>query len=218
MLQNQNSVLVTHAQIMGENQEVLKNLIKTQTKRNLKTELESNKVVIQEMMKPLQVQLDEIKRFYDETKSCANEVNKALNTVKQGHKLDLDTKPEAEKDFLDKFGNYMNNNQKLREKVNEADNLTKVYKEKFKNLETFDMQIYLKNLNQLNNQLKDLEQRSVKGQDELEKRIEGVNKKYNLILPATYLDILQQNLDGINLLKRKSVGHFNEGPGGQARG
>jgi hypothetical protein len=48
-----------------------------------------------------------------------------------------------------------------------------------------------------------LEERAVKGQGELEKRIEGINKKYDLMLPASYVDMIEKNLVKINYVQTK---------------
>ena len=210
MLHHQNEVLISHAKLMNENQQVLKNLLqKSQGGKNGGAAVEIGKAMVQELMKPLVGQVDDIKQIYEDTRKCANEVNETLNGIKKSKKLDLDGQPEREKDFVDKFGNYMvaasdqSTQQKLREKFGEADSLTKLYKEKFRDLESFESEQYLKNLSKLNKELRELEQRSAKGQQELESRIEDVNKKYNLVLPASYLDAMQKNMKNINFLQAK---------------
>ena len=203
MLHHQNEVLITHAQLMNENQEALKTILKQQKNKLNQMDLQTNKAVIHELLRPLQTQVDEIKQIYENTKKCANEVNDCLNTVKKGKKLDLDNQPQQEKDFVDKFDNYISAHQQLRTKFNEADDLAQTYKQKFKDLETFESESYLKNLNKMNRELRDLEQRSAKGQQELESRIDAVNRRYNLVLPATYIDAIQKNIKNIDLLKAK---------------
>jgi len=188
---------------MNENQEALKTILKQQKNKLNQIDLQTNKAVIHELLRPLQTQVDEIKQIYENTKKCANEVNDCLNTVKKGKKLDLDNQPQQEKDFVDKFDNYISAHQQLRTKFNEADDLAQTYKQKFKDLETFESESYLKNLNKMNRELRDLEQRSAKGQQELESRIEAVNRRYNLVLPATYIDAIQKNIKNIDLLKVK---------------
>ena len=145
MLHHQNEVLISHAQLMNENQAVIKNLLKNQKRPNQGQEMENNKFIIQELLKPLQSQVDEVRRVYEETRKFANDVNDSLNTVKKGKKLDLDDQPKQEKEFVDRFGNYIvilylhqTNQQKLRSKFSEADDLAQAYKEKFKDLESFE--------------------------------------------------------------------------------
>ena len=145
MLHHQNEVLISHAQLMNENQAVIKNLLKNQKRPNQGQEMENNKFIIQELLKPLQSQVDEVRRVYEETRKFANDVNDSLNTVKKGKKLDLDDQPKQEKDFVDRFGNYIvilflhqTNQQKLRSKFSEADDLAQAYREKFKDLESFE--------------------------------------------------------------------------------
>lgn len=204
MLHHQNQVLLGHAQVMHENQQVIQNLLsKKESKRSPAADLEATKPLIQELLKPLQSQIEEVKKIYDETKNHANDVNEALNALKKTKKLDLDDQPKHEKDFTDKFGNYLSTHQLLRKKFGEADDLTKVYKEKFKDLENFETDAYMRTLAKLNKELRELEQRSAKGQAELETRIEGVNKKYNLVLPATYMDAINKKISGINFLSAK---------------
>ena len=205
MLHHQNDVLISHAKLMNEHQEVIKKLLqKNQGGRgNNDASSEMSKAVIQELMKPIVSQVEQIKTMYEETKKSANEVNETLNHIKKGKKLDLDGQPQQEKDFLDKFGNYISTHQKLRDKFSEADNLTKQYKDKFKDLENFESDQYLKNLARLNKELRELEQRSTKGQQELENRIEGVNKKYNLVLPATYVEAIKKNMKSIDFIQAK---------------
>ena len=130
---------------MNENQAVIKNLLKNQKRPNQGQEMENNKFIIQELLKPLQSQVDEVRRVYEETRKFANDVNDSLNTVKKGKKLDLDDQPKQEKDFVDRFGNYIvilflhqTNQQKLRSKFSEADDLAQAYREKFKDLESFE--------------------------------------------------------------------------------
>lgn len=81
--------------------------------------------------------------------------------------------------------------------------MSKLYKDKFKDLENFATDSYMRNLAKLNKELRDLEQRAAKGQQELESRIEGVNRRYNLVLPASYMDALNKKLGGINFLASK---------------
>lgn len=88
-----------------------------------------------------------------------------------------------------------------------------VYKEKFKDLENFETDAYLRNLAKLNRELRELEQRSAKGQLELESRIEGVNKRYNLVLPASYMDAINKKVSGINFLAAKQ--NIDEKLGGE---
>lgn len=88
-----------------------------------------------------------------------------------------------------------------------------VYKEKFKDLENFETDAYMRNLAKLNRELRELEQRSAKGQTELESRIEGVNKRYNLVLPASYMDAINKKVSGINFLASKQ--NIDEKLGGE---
>ncbi len=107
MLHHQNEVLISHAQLMNENQAAIKSLLKTTKKSNPAADLEVNKAIIQELLKPLQSQVEEVRKIYEDTRKYANDVNESLNTVKKGRKLDLDDQPKQEKDFVDKFENYI---------------------------------------------------------------------------------------------------------------
>ena len=108
MLHHQNEVLISHAKLMNENQQVLKNLLqKANSGKSGGASVDIGKAMVQELMKPLVGQVEDIKQIYEDTRRCANEVNETLNGIKKSKKLDLDGQPEKEKDFVDKFGNYM---------------------------------------------------------------------------------------------------------------
>jgi hypothetical protein len=108
MLHHQNEVLISHAKLMNENQQVLKNLLqKANSGKSGGASIDVGKAMVQELMKPLVGQVEDIKQIYEDTRKCANEVNETLNGIKKSKKLDLDGQPDREKDFVDKFGNYM---------------------------------------------------------------------------------------------------------------
>jgi hypothetical protein len=111
MLKHQNEVLLSHARVLQENQEVIKNLMKTQTQNKSggmsKAELESTKMILGELIRPLTAQVDEIKKVYEDTKNCANQVNDALSRVALGKKHEIPGQEKEEKDFLDQFGGYI---------------------------------------------------------------------------------------------------------------
>ena len=81
--------------------------------------------------------------------------------------------------------------------------MAKLYKDKFKDLESFEAQNYLKNLAKLNKELRELEERATKGQTELEQRITSVNKKYNMVLPTSYVDAITKTVQKIDLVDTK---------------
>lgn len=109
MLHHQNEVLINHAQLMSENQAVIKQLLKKDggKKSQPASDLEASKAIIQELLKPLQAQIEDVKKIYDQARAQANDVNESLNMVRQGKKLDLDDQPKQEKEFTDKFENYI---------------------------------------------------------------------------------------------------------------
>lgn len=109
MVHHQNEVLLNHAQLMNENQAVIKQLLKKDggRKSGSNSDQDANKAIIQELLKPLQNQIEEVKRIYDDTRNQANDVNECLNLIKKSKKLDLDGQPKQEKDFTDKFDNYL---------------------------------------------------------------------------------------------------------------
>lgn len=70
-------------------------------------ELEGTKMILGELIKPLNLQVEEIKKVYEETKSCANQVNDALSRVALNKKHEIPGQQKEEKDFLDQFGGYI---------------------------------------------------------------------------------------------------------------
>lgn len=109
MVHHQNEVLLNHAQLMNENQQVIKQLLKKDGGRRAgpSADQTASTAVIQELLKPLQSQIEEVRKIYDDTRNQANDVNECLNLIKKSKKLDLNDQPKQEKDFTDKFDNYL---------------------------------------------------------------------------------------------------------------
>lgn len=72
-------------------------------------------------------------------------------------------------------------------------------------MESFEAQNYLKSLAKLNKELRELEERATKGQNELEQRITAVNKKYNAVLPASYVDAITRTVKKIDLVETQKL-------------
>ena len=203
MLQNQQSLLRDHARVLEGNQDVLRDVLQETTRKKKKSDYDSQRMVIAEMMKPMLEEMKNIKELYDQTKNKALNVEGCLTNIKREHKLDMDE--DSSKKFPGVFEDYVGTQNKLRKKFEQADNLAEMYKKKFKDLENFESVQYMRNLKKMNNQLSELETRAKDGQIELERRITGINKKYELMLPASYLDIIEKDVARIDLIKSKST-------------
>lgn len=112
MLKHQNDVLISHAKLLQENQETIKNLLKTQTpggknSGTSRVELEGTRMILGELIKPLSLQVEEIKRVYEETKTHANQVNEVLSRVALNKKHEIPGQKNEEADFVDQFGGYI---------------------------------------------------------------------------------------------------------------
>ena len=200
MLQDQNSLLREHARILGENQEVLKKVISSHTRKKTEDDYNSQRLVIAEMLKPFMDRVSEVKRLFERSKDRALDVNHYLKDIKQQRKFNNEDN-ENEQKFPGVFSEYATTQNQLRKKFSEIERMTKFYKRKFKDIENFEAANYLGNLQRMNNEMSKLEARSKEGQAELERRIEMVNKKYNLMLPATYIDLIEKNIMKIDYVK-----------------
>ena len=112
----------------------------------------------------------------------------------------------AQGKFTANYASFMRNQQDLRGEFNKVDcELTKFKNEKLEMFEDFDVDLCVKNIQRLKSMLTDLEDRSSKGQTELESKINAVNKRYNLLLPSTYIDLINKNVLKIDLVKSKNA-------------
>lgn len=193
MLHDQNSLLKEHARVLELNQDTLKTMMKEQKRKKNQEDYNSQKLVIIEMMKPFLGQVKEIRELFDQSKEQALEVNRCLKRIKKEKKYDPD-EVNQEKKFDGVFEGYVGNQNKLRRKFDKAEKLADFYKKKFKDLENFGVDRYMKDLRRFNSELNELENRSKQAQDEVEKRIHNINKRYNLMLPATYVDLIEKNV------------------------
>lgn len=111
MLKHQNDVLLSHARVLQENQETIKSLLKQQAGGKQsgmsKSELEGTRMLLGELIKPLTQQVEEIKKVYEDTKNCANQVNDALGRVAVAKKHDIPGQEKEEQDFINQFGGYI---------------------------------------------------------------------------------------------------------------
>lgn len=190
-----------HNTLLSTNKVLLQKLLKEQ--KNPKKTIEP---VIQEVMKPYVMELNQIRKIYDDVKSQALEVNQNLKKIGKQNKLGLveDDNKHNKQEFQGVFNGYVGAQNRLRKKLDEADNMKQFYKDKFKELEDFQSDLFMKKLRKMNSELADLEERANKGQGELEKRIEGINKKYDLMLPASYVDMIEKNLVKIDYVQTRN--------------
>ena len=102
---------------------------------------------------------------------------------------------EKTKNFTSNYGHYMEQHKDFGKKLGKVDeDLNLLKKEKLTELEDFDIEIYTKNINRLKNQLSEFEDKANKGQKEIETKIAQVNKRYNLTLPSTYIELINKNV------------------------
>lgn len=206
LLSSQNQVLQQHSKILNENQKVISKLIQTQQKSQTHSSSD-NSNIIAELLKPISTQIDDIKNLYDATKDSAGDVAAALTEIRQYQKFNTDaqTMKISQGKFTQNYASFMRNQQDLRGNFNKVDEeLTKFKQEKLEMFSDFDVEICIKNIQRLKSTLIDLEDRSSRGQTELENKINAVNKRYNLMLPSTYIDLINKNVLKIDLLKSKN--------------
>ena len=90
-------------------------------------------------MKPYVAEINSIRKIYDEVKSQAIEVNHNLKKIGQENKLGMedDSNKQNQQEFEGVINGYVGAQNRLRKKLDEAENLKEFYKKKFKELEDF---------------------------------------------------------------------------------
>ena len=189
----QNAILKDYAKILRGNQDILKSIAKREGKSKEK-EGYVKKEDLQHILKPFIIQAAEVQKIFNQAKNSAKEVNQELRTLEKNPEDD-----QTERDSLpNKYGQYLGQQKKLEAKFKEVDELSKQYKKKLKDVENLDARLMISNISRLKSSLDELQNKSKAGHAMIERKMNDLNRRYNMALPQTYAQMIKKNVDEIN--------------------
>ena len=138
--------------------------------------------MFQEIFKPMTDKISEVQKLYDDSKNAAMDAAKALTEIKTYKKFNEDDRrvKEKSKKFGKDYGQFMNQQNVVRDEFNKVDDeLARFKEEKMAEMENCDIDLMSRHIMKLKKMLTDMEDKAHKGQTELENKINQVNKRYN---------------------------------------